>query len=477
MLEPTGGPGFRRGTRWSRRVGNMTRWIRIGALASLALGCSGAPTGGDTDAEIEQALTHDLARESLAAGDGWASLGSGTSGGALAPAEQTYVVTNRAEFIAALNNGVPSSTSPVPPSAAPKILYVDGTIDFNVDDAGKRLSCEDYYRNGYSLEAFLAAYDPTVWGRVAPSGPLEAARVASQLAQQARVRIRVGSNTTIVGVGKGARLRGVWLDIRGTATENVSNVIIRNLTLQDTYDCFPAWSPTDGALGAWNAQYDSISLRNSDHVWVDHNTFRDRDTADQDQPSYFGVLYQIHDGLLDITNASDLVTVSYNRFLDHDKVMLIGSSDSAAADRGKLRVSLHHNLFDHVGQRTPRVRFGQVDIYNNYYKIEHNPRYGYTWGVGVESQIIAENNFFKTDRSVTPDRFISRLNGTALLEAGTYLNGTPDRNLIDVVSAYNTVNDPDLTEDVGWTPSLRLSLQPTSRVPSTVQAEAGPRDW
>jgi pectate lyase len=37
--------------------------------------------------------------------------------------------------------------------------------------------------------------------------------------------------------------------------------------------------------------------------------------------------------------------------------MLIGNSDQATEDRGHLRVTLHHNLFDDIGQRTPRVRF------------------------------------------------------------------------------------------------------------------------
>jgi hypothetical protein len=38
---------------------------------------------------------------------------------------------------------------------------------------------------------------------------------------------------------------------------------------EDTYDCFPAWAPNDGALGSWNALYDSISLRDSHHVWAE----------------------------------------------------------------------------------------------------------------------------------------------------------------------------------------------------------------
>lgn len=422
--------------------------------------------------------TRDLGRETLAPNDGWAAFGAGTTGGANATPDQVYTVRNRAQLIAALNDGVPSSTSPSNPSNVPKIIYVDGTIDFNVDDDNNKLECEDYYRDGYTLDAFLATYDPVVWGRdEEPSGPLEDARVASQQAQQARVRIRIGSNTTIVGLRKKATLRGVWLDIRGSTTVPRTNIIIRNLTIEDTHDCFPAWDPTDGEAGSWNSLYDQISLRNSENVWIDHNTLRDRATADEDQPDYFGVLFQVHDGLLDITNASDLVTVSWNRFLDHDKVSLVGSSDGATADRGKLRVSFHHNLYDGVGQRAPRVRFGQVHVYNNYYKIERLPEFQYSWGVGIESAIYAENNFFRTDRSVTPDRFIARFNGSAIFASGTLVNGTPAKNLVDVVAAWNAVNDPDLGTDVGWAPSLFGVIQPTNKVPSAVQNDAGPFIW
>ena len=186
-----------------------------------------------------RAEQRDLGHETLDANDGWASLTTGTTGGSNAATNQIYTVHNRRELVAALNNGVyppPSSN----PSNVSKIIYVDGTIDANVDDNNQPLTCTDYQRNGYTLEAYLAAYDPAVWGRVLPSGPLEAARVASQQAQQARVRIRVGSNTTIVGVGKNSLIRGAWFDIRGTAgvANRRTNIIIRNLTFADTFDCF-----------------------------------------------------------------------------------------------------------------------------------------------------------------------------------------------------------------------------------------------
>ena len=185
------------------------------------------------------AAHNDLGSEVLAPNDGWAAFGAGTTGGSLAVPSQVYRVTNRAELIAALNNGVFSSTSPSNPSDEPKIIYVDGTIDMNVDDDNQPLTCEDYYRDGYTLEAFLATYDPAVWGRVAPSGPLEAARLTSRNAQQARVRIRIGSNTTIVGLDKHATIRGGWFDIRGSSSVNRTNIIIRNLTFEDTYRLLP----------------------------------------------------------------------------------------------------------------------------------------------------------------------------------------------------------------------------------------------
>lgn len=420
--------------------------------------------------------SRDLGRETLHPQNGWAAAGSGVTGGSAAAPEQIYIVRNRAELIAALNNGVPSSTSPSNPSNEPKIIYVKGTIDANVDDNNNPLTCEDYYTDGYTLEAFLAAYDPAVWGRDAePSGPLEDARAASNTTQERRVRIRVGSNTTIVGLGKNATIKGAWFDLRGSSSNKRRNIIIRNLTFQDTYDCFPEWDPTDGEEGAWNAEYDSISLRETENVWIDHNTFEDRETRDSTLPRHFGVLYQVHDGLLDITNASDLVTVSWNKFRNHDKTMLIGSSDSATADRGKLRVTLHHNLFDGIGQRAPRVRFGQVHLYNNLYDLRGTPSYSYSWGVGIESAIYAEANVFIADRDFAVDRIIGRFNGTALSASDTLVIGPRVRNPVDVIAAWNEVNDPDLGFDAGWVPTLDHELMPAWTTPILVPLLAGPQ--
>ncbi len=403
---------------------------------------------------------HDAAggRGTIPLNDGWASvpttaLPEATTGGSMAAPERTVVVTTRDELVAALAY----------PDATPKLIFIQGTIDANVDATGAPLRCEDYYRPDpvtgemYSLPSFLSAFDPAgPWGRVAPSGPQERARVASAAAQSARVRIRIPANTTIHGIGRNAVVRGAWFDVRPSSTSGNTpmNVIVRHVNFLDTADCFPAWDPNDGAAGNWNAAYDSISVRNSTHVWIDHNRFADVRTSDETLPVLFGRIYQVHDGLVDITNVSDYITVSWNQFLNHDKTMLIGSSDSAVADRGTLRVTLHHNLFADIGQRAPRVRFGQVHVYNNYYFVGSRTNYGYSWGVGIESQIHAENNFFDILQPYTAADVIERFNGTRISDVGNCLGIGFGCTPTDFVAAWNVVNDPDLVPDAGWTPTL-----------------------
>lgn len=62
----------------------------------------------------------DLAHTPLPAQDGWASSGSGTTGGQAAHAAHNVTVTTRAELIKALRAG---------PSGAPRIIRVKGRIN------------------------------------------------------------------------------------------------------------------------------------------------------------------------------------------------------------------------------------------------------------------------------------------------------------------------------------------------------------
>ncbi|SBT42443.1 pectate lyase family protein [Micromonospora auratinigra] len=431
--------------------------------ATLAVGTAVPASATPADPPLSRAAQQ-FGRQSLPANDGWAAEGPGTTGGAAAAPDRVHVVRSRAELVAALGGDNATNAA----DATPKIVYVDGVIDGFERPDGTLLDCADLADPGYRLADYLAAYDPAVWGRVDPSGPLEAARVRSVANQTRQTQLNVGSNTTIIGL-RGARLTGLTLMI-----DKVSNVIVRNLGFADARDCFPAWSPTDGDTGNWNSQYDQISVRRSEHVWVDHNTFTDGDNPDRAQPSYFGRPYQVHDGSLDVTHTASLVTASWNRFVGRDKLMLIGSSNTVGPDVGRLKVSLHHNLFDGDLQRLPRVRFGQVDVHENHYRLG-GPGFEYALGVGVQSAIVAQHNFFTLTDDVDPADLIHDWGGTALTERGSWLRqGTGPAHPVDLLGAYNAAHDPDLGGDAGWTPTLRATpLLPTPLVPLVVGAWSG----
>ena len=424
-------------------------------------------------------------REVLPANDGWASvptaaLPQGTTGGSAADAARTHTVANRSELLAAL----------AWPDPTPKLIYVKGTIDMNVDDNLMPLSCENYERpdpatgEPYSLHGFLTVYDPAgpltrQLGRIDPVGGLEEARRASAAAQASRIRIRVPPNTTLYGLGEDAKFMGAWLDISGDSRQQATpmNVIVRNLTFVDTFDCFPEWSPNDGPTGAWNSAYDSISISHATHVWIDHNRFADVRARDDTQPIHLGHRYQVHDGLVDITHQSDYITVSWNVFATHDKVMLIGNSDSAAEDRERLRVTLHHNLFDDTGQRTPRVRYGKVHVYNNVYRMSRDANYRSSWGVGFESQLYAENNYFHMGASFAPLEVIDGRKGTRATIVGNCWRDKESCTPTDFLEIWNEKFDPDLRPDSGWTPDLYGAASGPETVEAAYQRvldEAGP---
>ncbi|MFY1689447.1 pectate lyase family protein [Plantactinospora sp. WMMB782] len=405
-----------------------------------------------------------LGRQALPAGDGWAAAGPGTTGGASATPDQVHVVRTRAELVHALGGDNATNRE----NATPKIIFVRGLVDgFEAAD-GRLLDCADLADPEYSLDAYLAAYDPASWGRVAPAGPLEQARVRSVANQTRQTQINVGPNTTIVGL-RGATLSGLTLMV-----DTADNVIVRNLTLSDARDCFPAWSPTDGDAGNWNSQFDLMSVRRSENVWVDHNTFTDGDNPDSGLPVYFGRPYMVHDGSLDITHTASRVTASYNRFVARDKVMLIGSSNTVGPDVGRLDVTLHHNLFDGTMQRLPRVRFGRVDIYNNAYQLA-GAEFGYAIGVGVQSAVYAEHNHFTLGAGITAADLLYDWGGTAITERGNRVREWrgPARP-VSLLAAYNAEHEPDLGGDVGWTPTLRSGpVLPAPLVPLVVRTLAG----
>lgn len=178
-----------------------------------------------------------------------------------------------------------------------------------------------------------------------------------------------GSNKTIEGVSPGAELDGFMI------IREVKNVIIRNLVLRQ--------------VDANSGSLDVVEITMSSNVWIDHCDISDLRTTT--------------DGMLDIVRGSDYVTVSWTKLSypntnsNHRLAMLIGNKDdNGAEDSGKLRVTLHHNWYgDNIQERMPRIRFGKIHVFNNYYSSKVN---NYCVGAGKQAQAVVESNYFDAQK-------------------------------------------------------------------------------
>jgi len=187
----------------------------------------------------------------------------------------------------------------------------------------------------------------------------------------------IGSNTTLIGL-KNARIKYGELLL-----SDVENIIIQNITFYDAHG-----SPEKNPKTNINAKCscDNISVEKVKNLWIDHCSFTDGKCID--------VHGNYHDGLIDIKSGTN-ITISYCYFTNHSKVMLLTPSDDFA-DKTNVYLTLHHNCFDKIIQRTPRARWATVHIYNNYYENIGNRKinFGYSLGPGIGCKFIVENNYF-----------------------------------------------------------------------------------
>ena len=179
--------------------------------------------------------------------------------------------------------------------------------------------------------------------------------------------VEVGSNVTIYGY-QGAIIAqpasGSAMKLSGS-----KNVIIRNLKFK-------------GAGAHDDDDEDCLQVNHeSKNVWIDHVD-----------------IYDGHDGNLDITNASDYVTISWTKFsytsasTGHQFSNLIGNSKTKTSDRGHLNVTIHHTWWaDGVVERMPRVRFGKVHVANNLFDSKNA---SYCVRAAIEADIRIERNVF-----------------------------------------------------------------------------------
>jgi len=368
-------------------------------------------------AAMLSASTH-AANQDAAPPSGWAGQNGGTSGGASASTADIYTVSSASQLAAILAGA----------GDRPKVIRVAGTIDPTSADSG---------------------------------GPY---RDADDQAK--RLQIKLGSNTTLMGIGGDARMVNADIVINGKR-----NVIVRNLNIVAPCDIAPAWDPKDGSAGNWNSEYDGITIAGSSNVWIDHNAFTDAPVSDDKLARENGKIKQCHDGTLDIKNGSDYITVSNNRFELHQKNNLVGSADSRTSDDGHLTVTFNNNHFRNVSERAPRVRFGKVHLYNNYFEGSRSHAaypHHYSIGVGYLAKIISQNNVFDIAGAKSCGDIVRNPGSPgktgAITDSGSLLNGV----------ALDLAGKCGFSGEVGWTVPYSVTLLSPVAVRQSVQDNAGP---
>lgn len=197
-------------------------------------------------------------------------------------------------------------------------------------------------------------------------------RFASDMTIVLKSQLRVPSNTTVDGRGKRVALIDDGLGVYGS-----KNVILTHLTI-------------DGRLTRLTQ---AVNVANdSRDVWVDHMD-----------------LSRMSDRLLNVKNGSTDVTISWTKFHNSNKVMLLNNITSKNLfqnyERDSIaRVTLHHNYFFNTVQRNPRAQFGTFHLFNNL--LENWDFYGMSFS--LEAKALVEGNIFNNDaqrKCVEPEFF------------------------------------------------------------------------
>ncbi len=249
------------------------------------------------------------------------------------------------------------------------------------------------------------------------------------------IELKQISNVTIVGVGSGAVFDQLGIHIR-----DASNIIIQNVTVRNVKK---SGSPTSNGGDAIGME---SNVRN---VWVDHTTL---EASGGESEGY--------DGLFDMKDNTQYVTLSYSILRNSGRGGLVGSSES---DLSNGFITYHHNLYENIDSRAPLLRGGTAHIYNNYY-VSLNES-GINSRAGARAKV--DNNYFKDSKDVL---------GTFYTDAAGYWQVSG--NTFDNVtwSSRGTENNPagpDPQSNTTVSIPYSFSLDAAGCVPDIVGRTAG----
>jgi pectate lyase len=249
------------------------------------------------------------------------------------------------------------------------------------------------------------------------------------------IELKQISNVTIVGVGSGAVFDQLGIHIRDSR-----NIIIQNVTVRNVKK---SGSPTSNGGDAIGME---SNVRN---VWVDHVTL---EASGGESEGY--------DGLFDMKDNTQYVTLSYSVLRNSGRGGLIGSSES---DTSNGYVTFHHNMYENIDSRAPLLRGGIAHIYNNHY-VSLNES-GINSRAGARAKV--DNNYFKDSKDVL---------GTFYTDAAGYWQVSG--NIFDNVTwsapgSENKPAGPDPQSNTTVSIPYSYSLDGAACVPDIVRQTAG----
>jgi pectate lyase len=256
-------------------------------------------------------------------------------------------------------------------------------------------------------------------------------------------RVTIASHKTVLGA-VGAEFHG------GLRVDGGFNVIIRNLKIVGN-NCSDVPVANEMETPDCSRGADAVSIGDAaHHVWVDHCDISDGS-----------------DGNLDVNDRSDYVTVSWTKFSysgqrrgRHQFSNLVGGGDGATDDAGHLRVTYHHNWWaENIQERMPRVRFGQVHVFNSLYTAVGN---SYCVGVGVFANILTESNAFVRVQDPIQSTSYSNEQSVVVSRDNLYIQTSGQR--ADKLEPGAAV----------FVPPYPYTLQPASQTQVAVESGAGP---
>ncbi|MFD9247357.1 polysaccharide lyase family 1 protein [Streptomyces sp. NPDC059556] len=249
------------------------------------------------------------------------------------------------------------------------------------------------------------------------------------------IELKQISNVTLVGVGSGAVFDQLGIHIRES-----SNIIIRNVTVRNVKKSGSPLSNGGDAIGM------ESDVRN---VWVDHTTL---EASGGESEGY--------DGLFDMKDNTQYVTLSYSVLRNSGRGGLVGSSETELSNSF---ITYHHNLYENIDSRAPLLRGGTAHMYNNHYlRINES---GINSRAGARAKV--DNNYFEDSKDVL---------GTFYTDAAGYWQ--VGGNVFDNVTwsargAENNPAGPDPQSNTTVAIPYAHTLDPAACVPDVVARTAG----